>query len=170
VAEASQQLTYHQSPHRNCSLANSAAQYATGATPRPQLSAELQHWLIDEGFAADDPHGALPNGMTPLMRAARAADPARVDELLAAGVDPLKSNADGNQALWLACVGENLDIVNRLIDAGCPIDHQNDNGATCLMYASSTGKAAAVERRWRTGPTPISSHRTTTPHWIWLPG
>jgi rhodanese-related sulfurtransferase len=134
--------------------ANRASQYATGATPRPQLSAELQHWLIEEGFADDDPHGALPNGMTPLLRAARSADPARVDELLAASVDPLKSNADGNQALWLACVGENLGIVNRLIDAGCPIDHQNDNGATCLMYASSTGKAAVVERLLAHGANP----------------
>lgn len=120
----------------------------------PTLSEALQNWLIMEGFAAGDPHGALPNGMTPLMRAARAGDPARVEELLAAGVDPLKGNADGNQALWLACVGENLDIVDRLIAAGCPIDHQNDNDATCLMYASSTGKAAVVEHLLAKGANP----------------
>lgn len=120
----------------------------------PELSETLQNWLIAEGFIAGDPHSGLANGMTPLMRAARAADPARVDELLAAGVDPLKCNADGNQALWLACVGENLDIVERLIAAGCPIDHQNDNGATCLMYASSAGKSAVVELLLARGANP----------------
>lgn len=127
---------------------------AADQTSAHGLSDLLQNWLIIEGFAAGDPHSALPNGMTPLMRAARAGDPARVDELLAAGVDPLKCNGDGNQALWLACVGENLDIVDKLIAAGCGIDHQNDNGATCLMYASSTGKDAVVKHLLALGANP----------------
>jgi rhodanese-related sulfurtransferase len=127
---------------------------AANQTNHPALSEALQNWLITEGFAAGDPHSALPNGMTPLMRAARAGDPALVEELLAVGVDPLKCNADGNQALWLACVGENLDIVVKLIAAGCAIDHQNDNGATCLMYASSTGSAAVVKHLLAMGANP----------------
>ncbi|ANJ68214.1 hypothetical protein A9404_01530 [Halothiobacillus diazotrophicus] len=131
-----------------------AAQQAQPTGTQTQSSDDLRAWLLEEGFNDGDIHSALPNGMTPLMRAARAGAPERVEELLALGVDPRKCNADGNQALWLACVGENLDIVDRLIDAGCPIDHQNDNGATCLMYASSTGKAPVVERLLAHGANP----------------
>jgi hypothetical protein len=34
------------------------------------------------------------------------------------------------------------------------IDHQNDNGATCLMYAASTGKHAVVEALLAAGANP----------------
>jgi ankyrin repeat protein len=36
--------------------------------------------------------------------------------------------------------------MNALIESGINIDNRNDNGATSLMYAASTGKAAIVER------------------------
>ena len=39
-----------------------------------------------------------------------------------------------------------LDVIGVLIEAGIDIDNRNDNGATVLMYAASTGKAPAVER------------------------
>jgi thiosulfate/3-mercaptopyruvate sulfurtransferase len=45
----------------------------------------------------------------------------------------------------MACVGESLEAMDLLIRAGIGLDHQNDNGATCLMYAASTGKHAVVE-------------------------
>ena len=35
--------------------------------------------------------------------------------------------------------------MDALIEAGVEIDNQNDNGATALMYAASTGKAAVIE-------------------------
>ncbi|MDV3242012.1 MAG: ankyrin repeat domain-containing protein [Methylocaldum sp.] len=46
----------------------------------------------------------------------------------------------------LACCGENLGVIGRLIERGIAVDHQNENGATCLMYAASTGKTAVVAR------------------------
>ncbi|MHB9021875.1 MAG: ankyrin repeat domain-containing protein [Halothiobacillus sp.] len=118
------------------------------------LSTSLQNWLINQGFSSSDIHSPLTNGMTPLMRAAREANPDRVLELLAAGASPHPCNGDGNQALWLACVGENLSILDTLMAVGCDINHQNDNGATCLMYAVSTGKAAVAERLLRLGANP----------------
>lgn len=48
--------------------------------------------------------------------------------------------------MWLACVGNHLDIIYILIDAGVDIDNRNDNGATCLMYAASSGKPEVVSR------------------------
>jgi thiosulfate/3-mercaptopyruvate sulfurtransferase len=48
--------------------------------------------------------------------------------------------------LWLACFGSHLDVIDNLIDSGIDIDNRNDNGATPLMYAASSGKAEVVER------------------------
>jgi ankyrin repeat protein len=66
--------------------------------------------------------------------------------LIAEGAEINARNADGNNALWLACVGRHLDVVDLLVDAGIEIDNRNDNGATPLMYASSDGLAGVVER------------------------
>jgi thiosulfate/3-mercaptopyruvate sulfurtransferase len=37
-------------------------------------------------------------------------------------------------------------MIDTLVAAGIDIDNRNDNGATPLMYAASSGKAAVVER------------------------
>ena len=38
------------------------------------------------------------------------------------------------------------DLIALLINSGVDINHQNDNGATCLMYAASAGKTEIVAR------------------------
>jgi len=52
-------------------------------------------------------------------------------------------------------VGESLDAMDVLIRAGIALDHQNDNGATCLMYAASTGKHAVVDMLLASGADPL---------------
>ena len=89
--------------------------------------------------------------MTPLMKAARERNAVAVAELIGAGTDVNARNADGNNALWLACVGSSLEVIEALLAAGIDIDNQNDNGATCLMYASSAGKDTVVARLLRAG-------------------
>jgi ankyrin repeat protein len=37
-------------------------------------------------------------------------------------------------------------MIDMLVEAGIDIDNRNDNGATPLMYAASSGKADVVER------------------------
>ncbi len=112
----------------------------------PVISPRLAHWLQAHGYPADDIDARLDNGITPLMRAAKLNEPGAVFELLQSGADLNAINIDGNNALWLACVGESLDTIDLLIRAGIDMNHQNDSGATCLMYAASTGKHAVVQR------------------------
>jgi ankyrin repeat protein len=63
-------------------------------------------------------------------------------------------NADGNTALWLACVSNDASVVQRLLDTGIDVDSRNDTGATALMYAASTGKERLVELLLRSGADP----------------
>ena len=80
------------------------------------------------------------------MKASHSGDHEAAGLLIAAGAAVNARNADGNNALWLACVGHHPQIIDMLVAAGIDIDNRNDNGATPLMYAASSGKAAIVER------------------------
>ncbi len=110
------------------------------------LDPALQQWLTEQGFARCDINGLIANNMTPLMKASHVGDAAIVRRLIAAGAQLDVRNADGNNALWLACVGKHLDVIDILVDAGVDIDNRNDNGATCLMYAASSGKPDVIGR------------------------
>ncbi len=78
----------------------------------------LIRWLIEQGFPPDDLNAVGANGTTPLMTASHLGNMAAVRMLLAAGVQTDARNADGNNAIWLACVGDHLDIIEALVDAG----------------------------------------------------
>jgi len=108
------------------------------------LSEPLQDWLAVQGFPPRGVNAVIANDTTPLMKAAHLGQDAVVGELIAAGARLEATNADGNNALWLACVGGHLDVIDRLVAGGIDIDNRNDNGATALMYAASSGKAAVV--------------------------
>jgi rhodanese-related sulfurtransferase len=111
-----------------------------------RLAAALPNWLATQQFTAGGINNVITNATTPLMKAAHSGDHGIVRLLITAGATVNARNADGNNALWLACVGGHLDIIDILVDAGIDIDNRNDNGATALMYAASSGKAAIVER------------------------
>jgi ankyrin repeat protein len=110
------------------------------------LDTALQSWLTAHGFGGIDLNGVISNNTTPLMKASHMGDVAIVRQLIAAGARLDLRNADGGNALWPACVGNHLDIIDMLIDAGIDIDNRNDNGATCLMYAASSGKPEVLGR------------------------
>jgi len=116
------------------------------ASANTALDAELQQWLVAQRFPATDANAVMANATTPLMKACHIGDGKAARQLIAAGAEVNARNADGNNALWLACVGSHLDMIDTLIEAGIDIDNRNDNGATPLMYAASSGKAAIVER------------------------
>jgi len=117
----------------------------------PQLAA----FLVEHGFAADDINAPQADGrFTPLMRAAKLGQLAIVDELLALGVELNALNADGCNALWLACYNGSHELIERLIDAGVSIDQQNGNGASALMYVSSNSKPDLVKLLLEKGANP----------------
>lgn len=125
----------------------------TKTTPST-LSFRLTQWLLAHGYPCDDLNAVAEYGMTPLMRASKEGEIGVVFDLMQAGAPLDTTNSDGNNALWLACVGANIDTIDLLIRAGIPLDHQNDNGASCLMYAASSGKHAVVEKLLALGADP----------------
>lgn len=126
-------------------LAQAIAARQTADDSRPAPSAALQAFMAEAGFAAAGIDAITDHGMTPLMKAARAARRDLVDELIVLGADLEARNTDGNTALWLACFGGDAELVRRLVAAGARLDHQNDTGATALMYCASSGRDALVE-------------------------
>lgn len=123
-----------------------AAAAGSAAGDNVALDPALQQWLVAQGFGPNDLNGVIWNNTTPLMKASHLGDAAVVRRLIAAGARLDMRNADGGNALWLACVGNHLDIIDILVDAGVDIDNRNDNGATCLMYAASSGKPDVIAR------------------------
>jgi ankyrin repeat protein len=111
-------------------------------------------FLAQYGFDPGDLDAAREHDLTPLMRAALLGRLDLIEPLLARGVSLHARNADGNNALWLACVSNQRSTVERLIAAGIDLDNQNDTGATALMYAASSGKDAMVALLLQAGADP----------------
>jgi ankyrin repeat protein len=110
------------------------------------MTPNLSTFLAEHGFPADNLNAPQADGrFTPLMRAAKLGRLDIVQELLALGVDTHVLNADGCNALWLACYHGGHELITTLIAAGTPIDQQNGNGASCLMYVASNSKADLVQ-------------------------
>ncbi len=110
---------------------------------------ELKCWLLQAGFNVSEPlqtgiNMTLSNGTTPLMHAARVGDVDAIGALLTRGADPRRINADGNGALWFSCFANSEACASALIKAGAPLNTQNINGATALIYCASAGKTPLV--------------------------
>jgi thiosulfate/3-mercaptopyruvate sulfurtransferase len=107
------------------------------------MDKQLHDWLVAEGFGGEL-HTTIANRMTPLMCAAAKGDEEMARKIVAAGGDVLAVNGDGNQALWLACVPSHLGLIDLLLEAGLDKNHCNDNGATPMMFAASSGRTEVV--------------------------
>jgi ankyrin repeat protein len=119
------------------------------------MTPTLAAFLEQHGFPTDNLSAPQADGrFTPLMRAAKEGRLDVVKELLALGVDIAVANADGCNALWLACYNGSHEIIERLIAAGIDIDLQNGNGASALMYVSSNSKPDLVKLLLEKGANP----------------
>jgi thiosulfate/3-mercaptopyruvate sulfurtransferase len=110
----------------------------------PAEDGGLRQWLTAQGFPPGQVNATIVNATTPLMKAAHLGNASVLRALLAAGARVDAINADGNNALWLACVGNHPDLIDLLVSAGIDIDNRNESGATALMYAASSGRDAVV--------------------------
>ena len=119
------------------------------------MTPTLAAFLEQHGFPTDNLSAPQADGrFTPLMRAAKEGRLDVVKELLALGVDIAVANADGCNALWLACYNGSHEIIEILIAAGIDIDLQNGNGASALMYVSSNSKPDLVKLLLEKGANP----------------
>lgn len=108
---------------------------------------ELKCWLRQAEFKVEDPLNIevkSTNGTTPLMHSARLGDIEALNTLLDRGANTRALNDDGNGALWFACYSNSEVCVATLIKADAPLDTQNVNGASALIYCASTGKTPLV--------------------------
>lgn len=88
-------------------------------------------------FTVPEPDAADRNGVTLLMKAAKAGNDWDVENLLKSGADPNLRDKDGWSALMYACRYQNsLSIVTKLIDKGAHIRVRNKYNATPLLMAS----------------------------------
>ncbi len=102
-------------------------------------------WLLRRGLDPADLNARDAQGMSALMLAVREGDKQTAEKLLSAGADPNLLNNDDNHALWFACVMDSPALVALLIEHGANIDNQNVNGATCAIYAASSGKPTILQ-------------------------
>jgi ankyrin repeat protein len=110
------------------------------------MTPTLTAFLLEHGFPLDKLSASQADGrFTPLMRAAKEGRLDIVEELLELGVDIAVTNADGCNALWLACYNGSHEIIETLIAAGIDLDRQNGNGASALMYVASNSKPDLVK-------------------------
>ncbi|MFA6014411.1 MAG: ankyrin repeat domain-containing protein [Gallionellaceae bacterium] len=108
---------------------------------------QLNEWLSQNKFDISEPlriNQTIANATTPLMHAARLGNLDALNALLARGADSHLMNADSNGALWFACFSNSETCATTLVQSGAPLDSQNVNGATALIYCASAGKTPLV--------------------------
>ncbi|MCY4027495.1 MAG: ankyrin repeat domain-containing protein, partial [Acidobacteria bacterium] len=81
----------------------------------------------------------------PLIDAVKMADSARVERLLAAGVDVDEPQGDGATALHWAAHGDLADMARLLVAAGADVNAADDHGVTPLALACLNASVAMVD-------------------------
>ena len=90
----------------------------------------------------------------PLIDAVKAADPARVERLVAEGVDVDQPQGDGATALHWAAHRDLPDVAELLIGAGADVDAADDHGMTPLALACLNASVAMVDLLIEAGADP----------------
>ena len=90
----------------------------------------------------------------PLIDAVRAADPAAVERLLAAGFDVDEPQGDGATALHWAAHRDLPDVAGLLVGAGADVDAADDHGLTPLALACLNASVAMVDLLLEAGADP----------------
>ena len=117
------------------SVSVAAQSPATAAKkPAPPLQKGNQDVFLSVGADKTDA-----DGTTPLQKAVRAGDKAKVDQLLRAKADVNAANRYGVTALSLAAVNGDAVMTDALLKAGADPNAAQGQGQTVLMTAARTG-------------------------------
>lgn len=82
---------------------------------------------------------------TVFLSAVTSGDVEEVKKLLAKGADINHQNVDGLTALHQACIDENYDLVNFLVDHGARLDIRDNEGWSALHAAASCGSVEIAQ-------------------------
>jgi ankyrin repeat protein len=105
---------------------------------------EVVRLLLDAGAGIDAANG---RGATAVMVAASAGHDSTVALLLERGArSDVADRTHGRPLLHQACVTGYLSVVDRILDAGAPLDATDADGATALQLAARYGHRQVVER------------------------
>jgi len=149
LVEKGARFADHDAPEDAAAEASSSTKDAKKKAPAPppdSLFLQAAHRGLAKTVAAMLAMGAEPNrgnaeGVTPLIAAASEGHASVVEALCAAPALQLDAaDADGTTALMAAAVRGHLDVVASLVAKGAPVDQQNGDGHTALMFAYN-GKA-----------------------------
>ena len=113
------------------------------------------HWLLVALWCLatfSGSHAQAPDGR--LIDAVKRGDVAGVRALLAQRVDLAAADADGSTALHWAAHGNNLELVDLLLDAGADARTSTRYKVTPLYFAAQNGNAAVMARLLDAGADP----------------
>ncbi|KAK9348748.1 hypothetical protein V1522DRAFT_398016 [Lipomyces starkeyi] len=109
---------------------------------------ETVTYLLDHGAEVDRKGGELM--ATPLHWACRVGLTNVVNLLIQRGADPLRTDAQGFNALHIAIHSSNIMLIVYFLHQGLPVDYVDPQGRTALHWAAYQGDALSVDilLRW----------------------
>ncbi|KAK9320776.1 hypothetical protein V1517DRAFT_263722 [Lipomyces orientalis] len=109
---------------------------------------ETVTYLLDHGAEIDRKGGELM--ATPLHWACRVGLTNMVNMLVQRGADPLRTDAQGFNALHIAIHSSNIMLIVYFLHQGLPVDYADPQGRTALHWAAYQGDALSVDvlLRW----------------------
>jgi uncharacterized protein len=119
--------------------ANVNRQTPAGESPRMRLPAENAgskgEGIVRGGWPEHGMRAPIPGAKTPLLYAAREGSAAIADQLLEAGADIERADANGTTPLLTAIINDNMETARLLIEAGANVNAVDWYGQTPLWAA-----------------------------------
>ncbi|KAK9241114.1 hypothetical protein V1525DRAFT_97649 [Lipomyces kononenkoae] len=131
---------------------------------------ETVTYLLDHGAEIDRKGGELM--ATPLHWACRVGLTNVANLLIQRGADPLRTDAQGFNALHIAIHSSNIMLIVYFLHQGLPVDYTDPQGRTALHWAAYQGDALSVDvlLRWGANVKIKDSTGFTPLHWAVVRG
>lgn len=100
-------------------------------------------YLIDQGATIESPD--TQDGKLLLIRALKAGNVKYIDKSIEQGLSPVMEGETKGSVLHYAAESDSVELLNRLIDLGAPVNKKNICGWTPLHIAACNGKKRSAE-------------------------